>query len=277
MLRMAYVSCTASMRFAPTVARNDSLSGQAGQARTEGNSGDTGIPGTSMSKPLSRRSRDFFAGIPHIYSASSGAYETAIAAKARRPLRARHAGSAHGAGRSRRQWCPSIRTPGLLRWTWEFRGHLTNFGPNWVSCPRSAKIGFPPNSPARRPRARGVSRRQCPKACCPSLLRRRARQSPRWYPQSVKRLGSGRRACPFGGAQGSERSRTGRTGSVPVPLRLLDRWFMIDDFLCVPRRPLRSSPSLRRVGAPKRGSLRLGTLRCAHHLPSRLSLVNWWA
>jgi hypothetical protein len=29
-------------------------------------------PGTSMSKPLSRRSRDFFAGIPHIYSASSG-------------------------------------------------------------------------------------------------------------------------------------------------------------------------------------------------------------
>jgi hypothetical protein len=27
-------------------------------------------PGTSMSKPLSRRSRDFFAGIPNIYSAS---------------------------------------------------------------------------------------------------------------------------------------------------------------------------------------------------------------
>ncbi len=25
-----------------------------------------------MSKPLSRRSRDFFAGIPHIYSASPG-------------------------------------------------------------------------------------------------------------------------------------------------------------------------------------------------------------
>jgi RHS repeat-associated protein len=36
------------------------------------NSGDTGIPGTSMSKPLSRRSRDCFAGIPPIYSASSG-------------------------------------------------------------------------------------------------------------------------------------------------------------------------------------------------------------
>jgi hypothetical protein len=31
-----------------------------------------GIPGTSMSKPLSRRSRDFFAGIPNIYSASPG-------------------------------------------------------------------------------------------------------------------------------------------------------------------------------------------------------------
>ena len=30
------------------------------------------IPGTSMSKPLSRRSRDSFAGIPHIYSASPG-------------------------------------------------------------------------------------------------------------------------------------------------------------------------------------------------------------
>ena len=27
------------------------------------------IPGTSMSKPLSRRSRDLFAGIPNIYSA----------------------------------------------------------------------------------------------------------------------------------------------------------------------------------------------------------------
>jgi hypothetical protein len=33
---------------------------------------DSEIPGTSMSKPLSRRSRDSFAGIPHIYSASSG-------------------------------------------------------------------------------------------------------------------------------------------------------------------------------------------------------------
>lgn len=31
-----------------------------------------GIPGTSMSKPLSRRSRDFFAGVPNIYSASPG-------------------------------------------------------------------------------------------------------------------------------------------------------------------------------------------------------------
>jgi hypothetical protein len=32
----------------------------------------SGIPGTSMSKPLSRRSRDFFAGIPRVYSASPG-------------------------------------------------------------------------------------------------------------------------------------------------------------------------------------------------------------
>ncbi len=31
-----------------------------------------GILGTSMSKPLSRRSRDFFAGVPNIYSASPG-------------------------------------------------------------------------------------------------------------------------------------------------------------------------------------------------------------
>ena len=30
------------------------------------------IPWASMSKPLSRRSRDFFAGVPHIYSASPG-------------------------------------------------------------------------------------------------------------------------------------------------------------------------------------------------------------
>ncbi len=32
-----------------------------------------------------------------------------------------------------------------------------------------------------------------------------------------------------------------------------------------------------RVGAPKRGSLRLGTLRCAHHLSSGLFLGHWWA
>jgi len=32
--------------------------------------GIEGIPGTSMSKPLSRRSRDFFAGIPNIYAVS---------------------------------------------------------------------------------------------------------------------------------------------------------------------------------------------------------------